>query len=156
MTRLLHYSLEQWDDLIAAPWLAALAVMDGDPSGMVGTGKEQLAAQIRIKTAAAAGSEYTELVFRVAEELRDLHKLQPPASLGEIGWHVALDRLGHVVEILELMASDKDSHGFRMWLFEIATEVAEAAKEGIAGLGARVSHAEHALLAELKSELRLQ
>ncbi|MDH3499451.1 MAG: hypothetical protein OEM97_04965 [Acidimicrobiia bacterium] len=155
MTRILHYTLEQWDELLAAPWMAAAAIIDGDPSGPIGTGHETFSVRVAIKTAAATPTTRRQLVYRIAEELRDVYGLEPPPSMAEPKWPVALDHIRRSVAILDRTASAADAEEFRTWLWEIACGVAEAAREGFAGMGVRVSNAERAILDELRAELRL-
>jgi hypothetical protein len=155
MTRLLQYPLEQWDQLVAAPWFAAAAVIDSDKSGSFGRGREVDALQEAITVAADATDVRSELVYRIAQQLRDDYDLQPPAAVGNPSWNVALDRVRVAVEVLDALAAPDDSEDYRRWIMEIATAVAQAAREGFAGLGHHVSRDEKAILDELAKDLRL-
>lgn len=154
MTRLLRYTPDQWDQLRAMPWLVVAAVMDSDRSGPIGTGHEMSAARRAIAGATRSGAR-GRLAYRVAEELIEENAGKPLPSLGEPKWQVALDRLRRGVATLDDAAPARDSEDFRAWLWEIAQEVANAAREGFAGLGARVSTEEQAVLDEIRLELRM-
>ena len=155
MSRLLQYPLEQWDVLVAAPWMAAAAVITGDRSGTIGTEREVDTARDLISRAADAGSQRSDLVCRVAAELRDDHDLDPPPGSIELNWEVALDRLRRVNPVLDELASNRDASEFRSWLYEVAEAVAGASREGFAGLGPRVSRNEESILREIRRELHL-
>ena len=155
MTRLLQYPLEQWDQLVAAPWFVAAAVIDSDKSGSFGRTREVDALRSAIDVAAGATDVRSELVYRIAQQLRDEHGLEPPAAVGDPTWNSALDRVRETVQVLHALAAPSDSADYRTWLMEIAMAVAQAAREGFAGLGHHISHDEQAVLAELRKDLGL-
>lgn len=152
MTRLLRYTLEQWDELRAAPWMVAAAVMDSDHSGPLGTSHERDAVRAALQAATKPGAR-RQLTYRIAEELLADYGGKPPASLGSPRWGVALDHLRRAVATLDTTTATADATDFRQWLWEIAESVAAAAREGFAGLGARVSEEEHEMLEHIRAEL---
>lgn len=136
------------------PWMVIAAVMDSDHSGPIGIGHEMSAARRAIAAAMQRGAR-RKLAYRIAEELMVDRAGEPPDALGEPKWPVALDRLRRGVATLDEAAPARDAEDFRAWLWEIAVAVADAAREGFAGLGARVSAEEQAVLDEIKAELRI-
>lgn len=136
------------------PWMVVAAVMDADHSGPIGTGHEMSAARRAIAAAMQRGAR-RKLAYRIAQELMVDYAGEPLPALGEPKWQVAVDRLRRGVATLDEAAPARDGDDFRAWLWEIALAVANAAREGFAGLGARVSDEERAVLDEIQSELRI-
>lgn len=152
MTRLLRYTLEQWDELRSAAWMVAAAVMDSDHSGPLGTSHERDAVRDALKAATKPGAR-RQLTYRIAEELLSDYDGKPPASLGSPRWAVALDHLRRAMATLDATTAAAEATDFRQWLWEIAEGVAGAAREGFAGLGARVSEEEQEMLEHIRAEL---
>jgi len=156
------FTAEEWQQLLEAPMLAAMAMTAADPSGLFGLVKEGVAAS-RALAEARADTRSNELVSAVVADLetsegRDSVRDGLKASLaGARAADVkarAIESLRQVSALLEAKAP-ADAAAFRIWLAALAERVADASKEGgfLGFGGVQVSDAEKATLAEISVAL---
>jgi hypothetical protein len=162
MTDKTAFTAEEWRLVLASPMLAGMAVTLADPNGIFGTMKEGVSgatallaarkdtAANAIARAIAADFDTAEGRTAVRDSLRaDMTARTPPELKAQ-----ALEALRKVGAIMQQRAPD-DAPAFRDWLVAIAQKAAEAASEGgfLGFGGVRVSEAEKATLAEIRSAL---
>lgn len=149
MTTQFDFSAEQWDHIASTPVLVGYAVAKAEDSGFFGSIKETrtvvsaVAAGIEeespakglVNEAAAAETDEQAQVFQAtgAQELAD----------------AAVQACTELSSLLGELAEPEEAAGYKAWVLTIATEVAEAAKEG----GVRTSAAEAALIERLEAAL---
>ena len=150
---------EEWNLLLGAPTLAAMAVTLADPSGLFGMLKEGMSSG-RAVLAAMKDPHADALAQALAHDLatsEGRHAVsatlkanlagKPPAEMkAEV-----LQSLGRVAALVDQRAP-AEAAGFKTWLLHIAEQAAEASTEGgFLGFGGiRVSDAEKATLDDLR------
>jgi hypothetical protein len=150
------YSKEEWDLLVKAPLMAAMAVMSASPSGPIGVLKEMFA----VGKGLLEGSDGTtnpligDLVADVKAGVRPPMPEERPQELAQVKAQ-GLSACRDVAALLGRKAPMAEAEGFKRWLLATAQRAAEAAKEGgFLGIGGvRVSDAEKAALAEVAQVL---
>ena len=158
------FSAEEWQQLLASPMMAAMAVTAADPSGLLGLVKESVAASGALASAKADAAA-NPLIKAVVAELetsegrtaaRDLLKTQFAGSEAASIKPNAIEALRKVSALLDAKAPE-DAAAFKAWLRATAQRVAEAAKEGgfLGFGGVQVSEAEKATLTEISAALNL-
>jgi hypothetical protein len=156
------FTSEEWQQVLASPMLAAMAVTAADPSGLFGLLKEGFAAS-RALAEAKADASSGELIRAVVADLetsegRDIVRdgLKAAVAGGKTAdiKPRAVESLRQVARLLESKAP-ADAAGFKTWLGAIAERVAEASTEGgfLGFGGVQVSDAEKATLAEIGAAL---
>jgi len=162
MTDKTAFTPEEWGQILASPMLAGMAVTLADPGGLFGTLKEGMAApgamlqarndvtgNVLAKTIA---DEFVTSAGRDAGRaaIKATLTAKTPAQVKQ----QALDALRNVNTLVGTKAPD-EAPAFRSWLQSIAGKAAEASMEGgFMGIGGvKVSAAEKATLAEIKSAL---
>ena len=157
------FSTEEWQQLLASPMVAAMAVTAADPSGLFGLVKEGFAASGALASArsdAAANPLIKAVVaeFETSEgrtAARDYLKIQFAGQAASVKLN-AIEALRKVSALLDAKAPE-DAAAFKAWLRATAQRVAEAAKEGgfLSFGGVQVSEAEKATLTEISAALNL-
>ena len=140
----------EWRKIRLTPWLVAGLIIDAGPGGPISERRE-LNAVIRDLDTAALTDDHRPLVRAIAGDLlADSSRESLRTVNGRDQWE---DRLREVLAIVADKAPEADEADFREWLYEIATDVAEAAHDEHRFTGPRVSENERALLAELNEIL---
>jgi hypothetical protein len=141
-----RYSADQWAKVRIAPMAVAQAVMDASPSGMMGRTKELSAAADAISgfTSAASPTSLVSLAFDedlTSSEI-DVVKKDPAAAIAVVRDAVAAVSAN----------SPGDSAEYGRFLVNVATQVAEASKEGgFLGMGGtRVSEDEQKAIDQVR------
>lgn len=156
------FAPEDWARVVGAPMLAGIAVTAADPGGLWGAVKESAAVAGAIGKAKSAGGSNALIDEIVAayqtSEGRDLARGvlkaeasgKAPAAIADS----AVTELGAVTALVASKAPEV-APGFKAWLGEIATKVAEAGTEGgFLGFGGeKVSAAEKATLDRIATAL---
>jgi hypothetical protein len=156
------FTPEEWQQLLASPMLAGMAVTAADPSGLIGLLQEGFAASRALAQAKADAATNAMIKAVIAEfetaegrgAARDGLKARFGGSQAGDLKPKAIAALGEVGALLEAKAPE-DASAFKAWLEDIARRVAEAATEGgFLGLGGvQVSETEKATLAEIAAAL---
>jgi hypothetical protein len=147
-----EFTSEEWKAVRAAPWVVGNAVIDADDGSPVATLREIAAVDKQID-AAHRTSEHRTLVKSIARELKDAPGSGPlvePERLDD--WHAQLKR---ILDIVDAKAPGADNGDFREWLYEIAVDTADAARDQWRVRGPRVSEDEESLLVELATMLNV-
>ena len=152
------YSKEEWESLLKAPMMAAMAVVAASPSGPIGLVKEMFA----VGKGLLEGAEGTTNPL-IAAVVADFKAGNRPATLAERPQDLAqvkAQALGACRDVTALLArkAPGEAEGFKRWLLGTAQRTAEAAKEGgVFGIGGvPVSDAEKAVLGEVAGALGLK
>ena len=151
------FTPQEWALLRTTPHLVAAAVASAGRSGLIGTLKEALAACQRAYAGQAGASPLVQELSTPEEvkagqaAVRELVPLSNASTAAEQLRLAAVQNLSSALQLLDAKQLAAESSCYGQWVMEIATAVAQAAKEGaFLGLGGkRVSDAEAALLAEL-------
>ena len=145
-----EYTQEEWQVVRIAPWIVGTAVIDVDGGSPFSVLKEIGAVDRQIEQAYRS-TGHRELVKTIARDLRDAPSSGPlvePEHLA--GWG---EQLREVLEIVDAKAPGADNRDFREWLYEIAVDTADAARDHWRVRGPRVSEEEQDLLEELATIL---
>ena len=163
MTSKSDYTNEEWLEIMKTPIYAGFYVMFADPS-FTGMLKEMKAMGEAIQKADPPG-HVKDLVADIAadyeqmtEEKESFAQDQIPKSADqETAKRYILDKVREGVAIIAEKAESMEVLGFKQWLVAVATEVAEAAKEGgFLGIGGQfVSQREESALEEISNTLGL-
>jgi hypothetical protein len=140
-----RYSAEQWTKVRIAPMVVAQAVMDASPSGAIGRSKELAAVATAITTSrtTASPTSLVNLAFDtdLSSTENDTLKLKPTTSI--------------VREAVAAVSTNSpaDAAEYGRLLVNVATQVAEASKEGgFLGVGGtRVSESEQKAIEEIRA-----
>ena len=158
------FTADEWQQLLASPMLASMAVTAAEPSGLWGMLKESFAAGGTLaKVKADAGAN--ELIKAVVADFgtakgrgaaRDGLQARLAGKKPADAKDQAIAGLHQVAALLDAKAPT-DASAFKGWLQSIAQHVAEAAKEGgfLGFGGVQVSDAEKATLADISKALRI-
>ncbi len=145
-----EFTRDEWQSVRSAPWIVGTAVIDADGGSPFSVLKEIGAVDQKIDQAYRS-IEHRNLVKTIAHELRDAPATGPlvePERLAD--WH---DQLKGVLEIVDAKAPGADNRDFREWLYEIAVDTADAARDHWRIRGPRVSEEEQELLDRLATML---
>ena len=141
---------EEWQSVRIAPWIVGTAVIDVDAGSPFSVLKEVGAVDRQIDQAYRS-SEHRDLVKLIARDLRQAPATGPLVEPEELAnWHEQLER---VLEIVDAKSPGADNRDFREWLYEIAVDTADAARDHWRVRGPRVSEEEQDLLTELATML---
>ena len=149
------YTKEEWELLLKAPLMAAMAVVAASPSGPIGVVQEMFA----VGKGLLAGAEGTTnpLIAAVVADVKAGTRPSMPAERPHDLAQAKAQALGACREVAALLArkAPAEAEGVTRWLLGTAQRAAEAAKEGgFLGIGGvRVSDAEKAALAEVAGAL---
>ncbi|MTH79866.1 hypothetical protein [Paracoccus aestuariivivens] len=155
------FSTDDWTAVLQAPMLVGLAVTAADPGGLIGAVQESAAVASSVQQAEAGtiGAEIAE-AYKTSEGrhaatdgVKPLVKGKKPAEISD----AAIARVGEIVGMFDRTAPESASE-FRTFLMDIATRVAEAAKEGgFLGFGGEpVSEPESKALDALRAKFQPQ
>lgn len=144
------FSNDDWDQIAATPILVGLAVARAEDSGFIGSIRE-IRSLISAVGAGADGGPARSLIDGAAATEAKVTLKAYANTAPEVLADTAVDACGRLVQLLEATATPEESLGYRRWVLDIATEVAEAAKEQ----RVRVSPAETALIDRVTAELQL-
>jgi hypothetical protein len=153
------FTPEEWALLAKGPMMAALVVVAASPNGPFGIIKEMVAVgKLIAETKAKGGSD--ALVNALVSDIttrEGLEQAKPTEIQGkkpEEAKAYALEQLKKAAALVEQKAP-ADAAGFKQWLQEVATRVANASKEGgFLGFGGTlVSEQEQQALAATASAL---
>jgi len=141
------YSDDSWMKLRLAPVAAAQLVMGASPSGAIGHSKELATLSTAITAARkdATPTSLVGLIFENALSTGDLDKLgQDPAA--------CVTMLKEAVGTIQKL-SPAEAAGYKKFLLDIATQVAESSKEGgfLGFGGTKVSAAEQSAIEQIRS-----
>lgn len=157
-----QFDPQDWQRIVALPMLAGMAVTAADPGGLWGAVRESTAMTSSLLRGGEGGNALVEAVIKGFSEsetrgavtgiLRDEVKGKPPAEI--------VEAILAEVERLSLLIGSKApdvAPGFRAWLMDLATKVAEAGTEGgfLGFGGVKVSEKEAATLERLRGALGL-
>ncbi len=152
------YSKDEWDSLLKAPMMAAMAVVAASPSGPIGVVKEMFA----VGKGLLEGAEGTtnSLIAAVVADFKAGNRPATTAERPQDLAQVKAQALGACRDVTALLArkAPGEAEGFKRWLLGTAQRTAEAAKEGgVFGIGGvPVSDAEEAALGEVAGALGLK
>lgn len=152
------YSKDEWDSLLKAPMMAAMAVVAASPSGPIGVLKEMFA----VGKGVLDGAEGTTnpLIAAVIADVKAGNRPPMPADRPQDLAQVKAQALGACREVAALLGrkAPGDADAFKRWILGTAQRAAEAAKEGgVFGIGGvQVSEAEKAALGEVAGALGLK
>jgi hypothetical protein len=149
------YTKEEWESLLKAPLMAAMAVVAASPSGPIGVVQEMFA----VGKGLMQGAEGTTnaLVGALVADMKAGARPATPSERPQDLAQVKAQALGACREVAALLnrKAPGEAEGFKRWLLGTAQHAAEAAKEGgFLGIGGvQVSDAEKAALAEVAQVL---
>ena len=147
-----EFTDEEWRAIRLAPWLVAGLIIDAGPGGPISERRELNALRRDLDTAALTG-DHRPLVREIASELvSDSSRESLRAVNTRDEW---ADRLRQIVDLVDDKAPEPDAADFREWLYEIATDVAEASHDELRFRGPRVSENEQIVLDTLNEILEL-
>jgi Bacterial protein of unknown function (DUF937) len=141
-----RYSADQWEKVRIAPMVVAQAVMDASPSGVLGRSKELAAVAPAITSFRNTASPTSLVSLAFDADLTDNETdavKEKPAAIGVIREAVAAVSTN----------SPGDASEYGRLLVNVATQVAEASKEGgFLGVGGtRVSETEQKAIDEIRA-----
>jgi len=152
------YTAEEWELLMRAPFMAAMAIVAASPSGPIGVIKEMFA--VGRGLVEGGEGETNALINALVSEVKAGDR--PSAATESVqsteeAKALALNACREVSALLARKAPAAEAEGFKRWLLTTAQRTAEASKEGgFLGIGGvRVSDAEQAALAEVASALEV-
>jgi hypothetical protein len=160
MTTKTDFTVEEWNVIRRAPFMAALVVVAASPSGPVGVVKEMFAVGKTLADVKLHGAS-SDLIKAVVADLETAEARQQsaPAELQgktpDQARTAALEACRQAAAVVEKKTKPDEAQAFKQWLVSVSQKVAEAAKEGgFLGLGGtRVSEQETSALKELTSVL---
>ena len=150
MTSQFDFTNNEWSDIATLPILAGYAIARAADSGRVGTFIEirTLGQHIRAKAPDNAARSLIEAVSTTDVRTRvDEFEDHSPELLADVTVKAAEE----MSKVLDDKADHDESTAYKQWVFDIAYEVADAAKED----GVRISEAEAVLLGRLREALAL-
>lgn len=157
-----NFTQEEWARVLGAPMIAGIAVTAAEPGGLWGAVKESVAVAAAIGKAKSEGGQ-NALIDAVVEsygtsEGRDQARgVLKHEAAGRKPPEIVEAAIAELTEVSQLVASKTpaEAAGFKAWLGEIASKVAEAGTEGgFLGFGGeKVSAAEKATLDKIASVL---
>ncbi|MEL7158035.1 MAG: hypothetical protein AAFN30_15760 [Actinomycetota bacterium] len=144
------FSNDDWDEIAATPVLVGLAVARAEDSGFIGSIREIRSLIAAVGAGGDDGPARSLIDGAAATEakatLKDYAKVAP-----EVLADSAVEACGRLHRLLDGTAEAEESLGYRRWVLDVATTVAEAATEQ----RVRVSPPEAALIGRLTSALGL-
>ena len=160
MTTKSQFSAEEWNSLLNAPTLVALYVALASP-GMVDSIKESMAAALAISKIVQAPPA-NELIGALIVDFKNtdlLKQAQPKIDKNDLA-QVRGQIMGLVSQAgaaLEAKATPEEADYYKHWLYQVAVDAANAAKEGdFLGIGGqRVSPQEVAALKEIATAFKI-
>lgn len=156
------FTPEEWDQLVAAPQMAAFYVAFASPSGPVGSFKE-MAVYPRLIVEAIENPGSNNLIQAVAVFFKDKIDKREMPEMPKMGMDI-VENKAKCMEVLRGIVgpltnkAPAEAEGFMRWVYQAAVISAEAAKEGgFLGIGGvKVNEAEAAALKEIAGVLGIQ
>jgi hypothetical protein len=149
------YTMEEWELLLKAPVMAAMAVVAASPSGPIGLLQEMFA--VGKGFLARAEETANPLIAAVVADVKAGGRPSMPAERPRDLSAVKAQALGASRAVAALLdrKAPGEAEGFKRWVLATARHAAEAAREGgFLGMGGvQVSDAEKAALAEVAGAL---
>lgn len=156
MTTKADFSEEEWESLIAAPWIAGALIIGAD-FHLLGSPGEITAMAASAGSSEAAG-EAQNLVTEMIADLDPQTEDDDSHDRDDEEWDAELLRLlANVASIVDRACTVGEANGYKHWVLNTAKATAEASTEGrFLGIGGeRVSDKETAALDEIQSALQL-
>jgi hypothetical protein len=149
------YTREEWELLLTAPMMAAMAVVAASPSGPIGVLKELFAVGKGFLTEAEGTAN--PLVAAVVADVKAGSRPSMPAERPRDLAAVTAQALAASRAVATLLGQKApgEAEGFKRWVLATARHAAKAASEGgFLGIGGvQVSDAEKAALADVAAAL---
>ena len=151
-----NFTDDEWKAIVAAPPMVGIAVASASPSGPFGVVKEMMSVGLAMADMVNKAGP-NSLINALIDDVRNREtKPEKPDGIKnpEQAREHAIAHLARVASIVDAKAPG-DAAGFKQWLAEIGTRVAEASNEGgFFGFGGtRVSDDEKQMLARIDSTL---
>lgn len=154
---------DEWNDLVQAPTLVVTGFFGVSPQGVIGMAKETraYADQVAKLTDAEAGPRSGVLAEVATVYKAQLAKQEVEAPLPDESKYegvpprdIVMGAVGRAKAALAKLTLEETSE-YRVWLYELAREIAAAAREGgrFFKRGSSVSDEEQALLDEIRATL---
>jgi hypothetical protein len=159
MTTKADFTVEEWNQIRRAPFMAGLALVAASPSGPFGVVKEMFAVGKMLAEAKAQGSSNDLVKALVADLEAGAREQSAPAELQGKGpdqlRSFAIESCRQAAAVIEKKAKPEEAQGFNQWLVSVGQKVSEAAKEGgfLGFGGTQVSEQEAATIKELSTAL---
>lgn len=156
------FTPEEWARVLGAPMIAGIAVTAAEPGGLWGAVKESLAVAGAIGKAKTDGGQNAlidEIVaaYSTSEGRDQARGVLKAEAAGKKPPEIVEAAVTELTEVSKLVAAKtpNEAAGFKAWLGEIASKVAEAGTEGgFLGFGGeKVSAAEKATLDRIATAL---
>jgi hypothetical protein len=157
------FTLEEWETIRNAPYLAAAAVMVAGRSGIIGSIKEAFVTAQTFYESASSESPLIKALSAqdevklsqefVSNQVSFREAAQAPEKLRSL----AVEKCHAAVGLLNQKGGPGEAESYKRWVMDIAEKVANAAKEGaFFGLGGeRVSDDEKVVLTDLAAALQV-
>jgi hypothetical protein len=156
------FTAEEWNQVLGGVFMAGFAVTAADPSGLWGLLKETFASG-RALMEAKSSANASELSKAIVSDMetpegraaaQDYVKGRLQGAKREVIKQRAVDALRSAAALVDQKAPT-DAPAYKVWLLQIANNVAEASKEGgfLGFGGVDVSDAEKATLSEIAAAL---
>ena len=162
MAKKADFTLEEWQEILSLPQVAALYLALASPSGPLGLAQEMIASTKGIVEALKSSSG-NELIDAVAADMREKaekrERLEPPLQTSNDPNELKSQCLQACRNVAALLSqkAPADAQAYKQWVYQAAQNSAAAAKEGgVFGIGGeRISEAETVALKELATALEL-
>jgi len=150
MTSQFDFTNAEWNDIAVLPVLVGVALAKAEDSGRLGSFRELRTLAHSISEQAPENAARSLIEAASTIDVRDkIDEFEDHAS--DVLADVAVNACSTIAAILDERATPDESHAYKAWVFNIAFQVADTAKED----GVRVSPAETELLARTKTALGL-
>ena len=150
------FSEEEWESLIAAPWIAG-ALIIGVDFHLLGSPGE-ITAMAESAGSSEATGEARSLVTEMIADMNPQTGDDDSHERDDEEWHAELLMLlSNVASIVDRACTVGEADGYKRWVLNTANATAEASTEGrFLGIGCeRVSDKERAALDEIETALKL-
>lgn len=154
MAAKVDFETDEWEALLAMPWMAGLIVVIADPSvRLLGELKAMKKAIVDGDTAGPAGALIDQLIADMRDDERERDLDIDAEEDDEL-----LDTLAVAGALIDAKCDQSEAIHLKQWTLGAAQAAAEARKEGgVLGFGAvRVSQAELDALAKIQATLGLR
>ena len=150
MTTQFDFSNDDWDHIATTPGLVGFAVARAEDSGFLGSHREIRTLAATLATGVDDGPGRTLIDAATVAEPKDIMRTHSAAS-PEVLADAAVAACERLVRLLAATAEPAEAEAFRRWTLDVATNVAEAAREN----GKRVSPGEAVLIDRIRAALAL-
>lgn len=148
MSNQYDFKTEDWDELVIAPVVVGLAVAKAEDSGFFGSFKETRTLVSSIAARVPDGPGRALIEAAAAAETKEAAK-GLAASGPDVLADAAVSACHRLNDILAANTELAEAADFKAWILDVATAVAEAAKE----TEVRISTAEAELIERVKAAL---